>query len=229
MSKHDPHAENVYTKDIFLQDMTSRTTHHHTTRFGLLRHGQTVWNAEKRIQGRGDSPLTATGMQQVQEWAGYLLSREYTRILCSDLGRVTQTVAILNKVLELPVTFDSRLREQNWGEWEGVALKEVRLRFARELEEQVHAGWHFRAPGGESRYEVNSRIRTALESAHEQFCGEKVLVVCHLGVIKCLLYSIAGRKFLPNEPKLLSKNALHEITVDHHGFHTLNLNLRPAS
>lgn len=196
-----------------------------TTDFGLLRHGQTVWNREKRIQGRGDSPLTRTGIDQIRNWASFLHGQDYARILCSDLGRVRETVSVLNRTLQLPVTFDSRLREQNWGKWEGMTVQNVQLRFQDELDTQIRAGWHFRPPGGESRNEVKKRIYTALESAHTQFGGEKILVVCHLGIIKCLLYSLENRKFLPDEPKLLKKFAMHEVSRDRSGFHTVRLNI----
>lgn len=179
--------------------------------YGLLRHGETVWNREKRVQGHGDSPLTDQGRQQVAEWAAYLADGGWQHILCSDLGRVRQTVEILNAVLKLPVTVDGRLRELSWGEWEGLKVSEVRRKYHDELAVQVAGGWDFRPPGGESRRELRDRAFAALAAARLMLKAEKVLVVCHLGVIKSLVYAVAGRKFLPEEPMLIEKDRMQHL------------------
>jgi probable phosphoglycerate mutase len=193
--------------------------------YGLLRHGETVWNSEKRVQGQGDSPLTATGKKELERWARYLEQGCWQRILSSDLGRVQETVAILNSRLQLPVTCDKRLREQNWGNWEGLKVDDVRREYADELARQTMAGWDFRPPEGESRREVCDRVLAALLSSRSTCHEQKILVVCHLGVIKCLVYHVAGRKFLPDEPLLVEKNCLHEVVYAPDGYHLSSLNI----
>ena len=84
-----------------------------TTRFALIRHAQTVWNREKKIQGHSDSPLTADGEKQASSW-GRILSRfSWDRILASDAGRARATAEIINAFLKVPLTIDSRLKEQD--------------------------------------------------------------------------------------------------------------------
>lgn len=198
--------------------------------YGLLRHGETTWNSEKRVQGHGDSPLTPTGIATLRRWAQQLASENWQHILCSDLGRVRQSVEILNEVLQLPVTIESRLREQNWGLWEGMRVKEVYEHYADELALQVGRGWDFRPPAGESRREVRDRLFQALENHRRRQHRENTLVVCHLGVIKCAVYSVAGRRFLEEEPPLLKKGAMHSITYDNgYALGRLNIPLQRAA
>ncbi len=191
------------------------------TRFGLIRHGQTRWNEEKRIQGHLDSPLTAQGAQNALAW-GEILSRfSWNRILASDLGRARQTAHRVNRALNLPVIPDSRLREQNWGAWTGKPLDVLRARFSQAIAEQEARGWDFCPPAGESRRQVRERSCQSLVEAGQAYPGERILVVCHRGVIKCLLYGLLNRAFLPHEPRLQLSHYLHWIT--HEPTHGLKL------
>ncbi len=209
--------------------MTTPITEHSTFTYGLLRHGETVWNREKRVQGHRNSPLTPLGKKQIQIWADYLTCQGWQKIICSDLGRVQETVAIINSVLQLPVTEDSRLREQNWGEWEGLKVDEVYRNYAGVLETQVKAGWDFRPPGGESRNEIRNRVFAALASHRQKSHHKKTLIVCHLGVIKCLIYAVADRSFLPDEPSIVKKGCIHEIHYSAATYRLGNLNITPDS
>lgn len=210
-----PHA----TADILSERNTIRTL------FGLLRHGQTEWNIEKRIQGYGDSPLTAEGREQTAKWLPTLHSYPWDRILASDLGRVRETVAILNRDLQLPVDYDPRLREQSWGEWEGLTLPSIQSNFQAELARRVAMGWEFAAPGGESRQAVKERIFAVLTEAAGNWPGQSILVICHQGVIKTTLYHLTGREFLPGEDPLLHHNRLHIISFSGSGFTPVHLNI----
>ena len=103
------------------------------TTFGLLRHGQTEWNKLKKIQGSSDSPLTSKGQEMTAEWSLILKKYNWHRIFASDMGRVKETVSILNRELNVPVKHDKRLREQFWGDWEGLTLPYVKDTFREEL------------------------------------------------------------------------------------------------
>lgn len=197
------------------------------TVFGLFRHGQTVWNREKRLQGRLDSPLTDEGKSTLHKWAKQLRDQNWQRIIASDLGRVQETVAALD--LPLPTRFDSKLREQDWGDWEGLTLAEVRRDHGNYLASQTEAGWDFRPPGGESRREVRDRVIDCLESIYQCHPAERILLICHLSVIKCFIYHISGRKFLPGEPKLLKKACMHEIIRTPAGLQLGRINIHPPT
>lgn len=195
------------------------------TTFGLLRHGQTEWNVLKKVQGSADSPLTAAGREQTEEWGRTLQRYPWNRIICSDLGRVKETVAILNRVLLLPVAVDRRLREQCWGDWEGMTIPDITDTFHAELSYQVARGWNFTAPGGETRTAVRDRLFAALIDAATRWPGENILVVCHQGVIKSALYHLTGREFMPGEDPLLQHDRLHLVHFDGLQFSPLELNI----
>jgi len=195
------------------------------TTFGLLRHGETEWNTLKKIQGWQDSPLTAKGKKQTGEWAEILQSYGWDRIIASDLGRVKATVAILNRRLNLPVIFDERLREQNWGDWEGLTIPTIKEYFKEDLTRRVAMGWDFSAPGGESRLAVKERVFAVLSAMAEEWAGRKILLVCHQGVVKTVLYFLTGRAFIPGEDPLLQHNCLHLINCSGQNFSPLQLNI----
>jgi len=203
------------------------TDNNETTIFGILRHGQTEWNSQHRIQGSADSPLTEAGRRQVENWARFLQTYTWHRLLVSDQGRAQQTAAIINRALKLPMTSDSRLREQCWGQWEGLTIEELKAQHRETLEQQVAKGWDFCAPGGESRLEVKTRVETCLLEAQQTWHGQYILTICHQGVIKCLLYSLTEREFVPGEDPLLQHNSLHFVACRNNSLspETLNVNL----
>ena len=187
------------------------------TRFGLVRHAETRWNREKRIQGQRDSALTGAGRNQADRWGGILKSHCWRRMLASDVGRAVETATRINAVLNIELTFDSRLREQDWGDWAGKTISQIRAGQPRMLAELAGAGWDFRPPGGEDRRSVLARSKRALEDAAARWPGEDILVVTHGGVIKSLIYHLSGRRFLPSEPPLIESNRLHWLIQDAKG------------
>jgi broad specificity phosphatase PhoE len=192
------------------------------TRFALLRHAETEWNREKRIQGQQDAPLTSNGRQQAQRWGRTLAQYELDHMITSDLGRAKSTAILINQHLDLPHSEEPRLREQDWGRWAGFNFRE--LLGVKELRAQERMGWHFRPLEGESRLEVFKRSRQALVDAASRLKGKRVLVVTHGGVIKCLLYRLSRRDFLPEEPPLLEPYCLHWLRYDGRDFYIDRLN-----
>jgi probable phosphoglycerate mutase len=208
--------------------MTAQHTENKTI-FGLIRHGETEWNTEKRIQGSGNSPLTPKGVARTREWAKTLQQWQWDQIHASDLGRVKQTVSILNETLQLPVFFDKRLREQHWGEWEGLTLSSIKTDHKTELERQITRGWEFTAPGGEARYTVRDRVFDCLQQIVIECPGKKILTVCHMGIIKTVLYHISNRAFRPEETSFIQNNLFHIISGDQNGFKLECLNISRQS
>lgn len=185
-----------------------------STLFGLLRHGQTIWNKQRRVQGRLDSPLTADGIGALREWARFLAGPRWrwTRIIASPAPRARTTAQIINEALRVEIHEEQDLREQDWGTWEGLSWTEIQTDRGDELRTQVEKGWSFRPPEGESRIEVCRRTRAVLSSFGRQYPGEQILVITHQGVIKSLIYALEKRDFLPGEPKLIDKDRLQTIS-----------------
>jgi len=194
------------------------------TRFGLIRHAQTVWNQEKKIQGHSDSPLTADGERQASSWGKILEQFAFSRLLTSDTGRALETAKKINAVLQIQLITDPRLREQDWGHWVGKTTSQIQTEAPRALDGQINAGWGFCPPGGEDRRKVSARSQEALQEAAGKWPGDHFLVVTHEGVIKSIVYYLCGRKFLPSEPRLLKSYRLHWLVFDRDGLQIEKVN-----
>ena len=194
------------------------------TRFGLIRHAQTVWNQEKKIQGHSDSPLTADGERQASSWGKILEQFAFSRLLTSDTGRALETAKKINAVLKIQLIIDPRLREQDWGHWVGKTTSQIQTEAPQALDGQINAGWGFCPPGGEDRRKVSARSQEALQEAAGKWPGDHFLVVTHEGVIKSIVYYLCGRKFLPSEPRLLKSYRLHWLVFDRDGLQIEKVN-----
>jgi len=187
------------------------------TRFGLIRHAETEWNRGKKIQGQHDSPLTMAGRNQADHWGLILKRYPWNRILASDTGRALETAKIVNEALKIQLITDPRLREQDWGNWVGKTVSQIKTQQPLVLAKQESAGWNFCPPGGEDRKSVLARSKRALEDAAANWVGDDLLVVTHEGVIKSLVYHLSGRKFLPGELPFLKSYRLHWLVYDRDG------------
>ncbi len=185
------------------------------TRIGLMRHAKTQWNLDKRIQGQSDSVLCREGIEQAERWGNILKDvHRWDKIMTSGLSRAMQTASIVNQVLELPVEGDSRLNEQDWGEWNGLTEQDLTIDRAEELNRRLSMGWEFRPPGGEDRRTVWERSSRALSELAARNPGNNILVIAHGGVVKCLLYGLTGRKFSPDEAPAIKQYHLHMLGLD---------------
>lgn len=159
----------------------------------LLRHGETVYNADKRMQGQLDTDLSAVGYAQAKAVAAHLGERErdIRRIVSSDLKRAHLTAVAAGGVLGLPVEVDERLRETNLGVWQGRTHSEIDAGFPGSRARWRHdATW---APeGGETRVEVAARMRAVVDDllADDAWPGSTVLIVAHGGAIAALTASL---------------------------------------
>lgn len=192
-----------------------------TTRFALMRHAETEWNREKRIQGQQDAPLTSGGRQQAEQWGHALSKHQLAHLVSSDLGRARLTATLVNRKLKLPCMVEPRLREQDWGVWSGLRFSDLEN---DDCKARLRRGWDFRPAGGESRLEVLERSWQALVDIAHRLSGNSILVITHGGVIRCLLYRLAGRRFLSEEPALIKPYRLHWLSYDGEGFQIERLN-----
>lgn len=187
--------------------------------FTLMRHAKTRWNIEKKIQGSTDTPLCRKGEFQAQQWAKKMSDFRFAKILSSPMKRAVQTSAILAGELNLDIEVVPQLREQDFGQWEGEKISDLRNRFPGQVEALENLGWEFCPPEGESRNQVLKRAAAALLSIDEQpgESGDHCLVVCHSSVIKCLVYHALGMDFSPNREKVLEPYHLHQLKLQQDG------------
>ncbi len=149
-----------------------------STEMLVVRHGQTTWNAEKRWQGRADSPLSVLGIAQA-EWAAKVLD-SFDLVVTSDLTRARDTGAIIAEALGAPSIAEPDLAERDVGEWTGLSFDEIEAGWPGALASGGHPnGW-------ESDETVADRAIGALHRIAKAHPGERVFVVTHGGLIRSL-------------------------------------------
>lgn len=179
----------------------------------LIRHGETAWNLERRLQGSADIPLNATGQQQAAALAAALAPEHFDLILSSDLQRAVQTARALTVNRSTPHLTDAGWRERNYGGFESELIATLEQRFPA-----AHAAWrghdvdsHFpvhpeTGSRGETIREFHHRIEQALHSLAMQHDDRKVAVVAHGGVLECA-WRIARQLPLDAPREVTMKNA----------------------
>lgn len=155
-------------------------------RLALLRHGPTAWNAEKRVQGSIDIPLSEDGRAKM---AGLLppAGFEHARAFSSPKLRARQTANLLG--LKNP-KLDARIVEQNWGGWEGLTRPEMLARDGDDAFERSGRGLAFRPPGGESTGELHARVRAFFSDVAR--LDEDAIAVTHMGVVRAAYVLATG-------------------------------------
>jgi len=162
------------------------------TRLIFVRHGETTWNAEDRMQGQEDSPLSPIGWRQARLAARKVSQLKPDLIYTSDLSRARAIAELVAKKLKAPLVVTPELRERNFGEWEGLTNDEVRQRYPVEAQAHKDDLANFRPPGGESRADVCRRIAAFVDLLLQKHPGKKVLISTHGGPIKAAVCHALG-------------------------------------
>ncbi|MFH8979769.1 histidine phosphatase family protein [Streptomyces varsoviensis] len=161
-------------------------------RIVLWRHGQTLWNLERRFQGSTDIELTETGVEQARRAARLLAALRPDAIVASDLRRAMATAAELAAVTGLEVAYDARLRETFAGEWQGLTHEEILARFGEQYTAWKR-GEAVRRGGGELETEVAERAApVVLDHADKLPDGGTLVVVSHGGTIRTTIGRLLG-------------------------------------
>ena len=151
----------------------------------FVRHGQTKWNVEDRMQGHLDAELSELGLLQARRTAQALAGRQVDSIYSSDLQRAYVTAEIIAEKLRLPVARELILREVCLGQWEGLSLAEAAERFPVEYEAYHRDPIANRPPGAERIESVIARAREFIESViKDNSMGKTMVVVTHGGIIR---------------------------------------------
>lgn len=156
------------------------------TRFIVVRHGETRWNVEARIQGQKDSALTAEGVAQAQALAQRLAGESFDRIISSDLGRAHDTARNIATACGLGIALDPRLRERHFGECEGLTYEEADALHPGAFSRVRSTDPDFVVPGGESRRQFHARVVAGFEALARAHPDETLVVVTHGGVLATL-------------------------------------------
>lgn len=171
-----------------------------TTKLCLIRHGETTWNAERRLQGHTNIPLNNKGIQQARQMAQAIKNTKlsFDALYTSDLKRAADTANAIVELFGVEARVDSALRERHFGALQGLTIQEAPLlqptiwqaHIARDLEHELD--------GGESIHQFALRVQTVLDKIQEQHTGQTILLVSHGGTLD-MVYRIASKQALSTE------------------------------
>lgn len=198
------------------------------TIFAMLRHAETEWSREGRIQGRTDIPLSEAG-RRILESRAIPADCRAMRVLTSPLRRCVETASLLGVG---PAQCEDRLAEMRWGEWEGRTLGDLRAELGRAMSDNEARGLDFTPPGGESPRQVFDRVRPLLATVASE--GRATLAISHKGVIRAIFAAATGWDMTGRAPLKLDWAAVHFFRIDRDGIPiALRMNLpldrRPVS
>ena len=162
------------------------------TRVLAIRHGETAWNVDGRIQGQLDVPLNDTGRWQVHRLALAVADEGISAIYSSDLLRALETAQAVARGCDRPITTDAGLRERGFGVFEGLSYDEINQRWPDQAARWRKREPDFRAEGGESLRQFFERSVGTVSRLAALHPGETIAIVSHGGVMDCL-YRAATR------------------------------------
>jgi len=147
----------------------------------LIRHGETEWNAARRLQGRTDIPLNARGVKQAEACSVYLAASSYDVLITSPLKRAKQTAEIINHKLDLPLHEMEDFQERSFGDAEGMTYEERRAIYPEK-----------NYPNQEDTEDFRRRIMEGFQKVTQLYSDQKVLLVNHGAVIKEILKAFSN-------------------------------------
>ncbi|HEX3507752.1 MAG TPA: histidine phosphatase family protein [Candidatus Dormibacteraeota bacterium] len=158
-----------------------------------MRHGQSTWNYERRIQGQLDPPLSDEGRRQAVRLGQRLAGRTFAGLYTSDLKRAAETAQLVGQAVGLEAMPMAELREIFLGQWEGLRTEELAARFP-----EAWASWTDEpdwdlVPGGEGSAAFEARVSVALDRLFQRHPHGDMLAVTHGGVIQIALHHVVGR------------------------------------
>jgi 2,3-bisphosphoglycerate-dependent phosphoglycerate mutase len=189
-----------------------------TTRFCIVRHGETDWNVERRIQGHVDIPLNALGRVQAEATANGLAGLVFAAAYSSDLARAWATAEIAARRLGLALAAEPGLRERHYGVFQGLTTAEAAERFPAAHARYLARDRDYDFEVGESLSGLAARVAVAVEALAERHRGQSVLLVSHGGVLDVCYRRATGRDLSAPRDFPIPNAALNWIEVGRQGW-----------
>jgi probable phosphoglycerate mutase len=162
----------------------------------LTRHGETYWNEERRVQGgSSDIDLNDVGLKQARKLASFLKTKNIAAVVSSPLNRAVVTAEAIASHHQLPVEIDEGLKEIEVGEFEGLALSDLKTTFTEFLMQWWKGGGTKKLPGGESLIEMQERAWKVIERLLAKHKKETVVVVSHYFVTLAIIFKALDLPF----------------------------------
>ncbi|CQR71281.1 Phosphoserine phosphatase 1 [Sporomusa ovata DSM 2662] len=162
------------------------------TRLIVVRHGQTVWNLERKYQGHSDIALTDKGLRQAEAVGARLAEEKIDAVYASDLSRAFKTAEYIAAKHSLTVSVVPALREIKFGDWEGLTYEQISAQWPGLLGKLWTTPDELQIPGGESFQQLKERAYAAIEKIVAAHPDQTVAVVAHGGTIGTILCAMLG-------------------------------------
>lgn len=164
------------------------------TRIIAIRHGETAWNVDTRIQGHLDIPLNDTGLWQAQQVGQALAGEPVAAVYTSDLQRARFTAQAVADSTGAPLVLEPGLRERSFGQLQGRTFAEIETQLPEEARRWRQRDPHFEPEGGESLIVFRERITRITDQLVQRHPGELVVLVAHGGVLDVLYRAATGQE-----------------------------------
>ncbi len=176
----------------------------------LVRHGETVWNSERRYIGRTDLPLSEEGIKQARSLANRFSKEKVEAIFTSPLKRAIQTAEIISKETGLKTVVFPELIEVDFGDWEGLTYEEIKQKFGDLIDNWLFRPSKVEIPSGEKWESVTKRVKSFFDEMSKR-SEETALVITHGGVIKTIISLILNHERIPFASFLISNSSVSAI------------------
>ncbi|MDC8784699.1 histidine phosphatase family protein [Roseateles koreensis] len=196
----------------------------HTTRILAIRHGETAWNRETRLQGHLDIPLNTQGVAQARQLALALKDESVAAVYASDLQRARQTAEAIADEKGLPLQLEPRLRERAFGCFEGLTWQEIAERWPAQSEAWRRRDPTFGAEGGEVLQDFYARSVKAVTELARAHPGQTIVVVSHGGVMDCLHRAGMRLSLTASRSWKLGNAAINRLLYSPEGFSVVGWN-----
>ncbi|WP_119964626.1 histidine phosphatase family protein [Simplicispira lacusdiani] len=181
------------------------------TRLIAIRHGETAWNVDTRIQGHLDIPLNDTGLWQARQVARALASEPLSAIYASDLQRAHTTARAIAEATGAPLVAERGLRERSFGQLEGRTFAEIEAELPEQARRWRQRDPHFAPEGGETLVQLRERIAATTHRLAAQHTGGLVVLVAHGGVLDVLYRLATGQELQAPRTWQLSNAAINRL------------------
>lgn len=192
---------------------------HQLTRIIAVRHGETAWNVDTRLQGHLDIGLNDKGRAQAQRLAQALSDEPVHAIYASDLQRAWQTAAAIAQAKRMQALSNAQLRERSFGEFEGKTFAEIESLWPDQSQRWRQRDPDWAPPGGESLRTMHARVEQVgrnLASLHQ---GQQIVLVAHGGVLDMLYRLATGQDVQASRTWQLGNASINRLTWTPEGFH----------
>lgn len=189
------------------------------TQICIMRHGETDWNVNKRIQGQTDIPLNETGHAQAQALASNTADYDFTAIYSSDLSRAYETAQKIAIKRAFEVKTLPNLRERHFGIFQGLTADEGAQRHPEAYAYYIARDPDYDFVTGESLLRFAGRVETAIDHLAQYHSGETIAVVSHAGVLDILYRKATGRPLHSPRDFSIPNGALNRFRIDERGWH----------